>query len=93
VDAAAEGINAVGGVSVRLRERPEAGDPDQGPELDDGSLAESPSTPASSRRVALHTASGFGVHTDIIVATAEAYVAAVNGLIRARSRATNRAVA
>lgn len=69
VDAAAEGINAVGGVSVRLREGP-------GPE-------------GEPRR----TASGFGVHTDIIVATAEAYVAAVNGLLRARSRASDRAVA
>lgn len=69
VDAAAEGINAVGGVSVRLREGPRG----------DGAP--------------LHTASGFGVHTDIIVATAEAYVAAVNGLIRARTRASDRAVA
>ncbi len=68
VDAAAEGINAVGGVTVRLRERRAsqhvAGDPEE------------------RRRVA----TGFGVHTDIIVATAEAYVSAVNGLIRARSQ-------
>ena len=65
VDAAAEGINAVGGVSIRLRERP--GEDESHPEP-------------------RHVASGFGVHTDIIVATAEAYVAAINGLVRARAR-------
>lgn len=72
VDAAAEGINAVGGVSIRLRERPSS------PE--DGGA---PGATDTSARV---TASGFGVHTDIIVATAEAYVSAVNGLIRSRAR-------
>ena len=71
VDAAAEGINAVGGVSIRLRERTV--------KTEDG---ESPAADAAPR----FTASGFGVHTDIIVATAEAYVAAVNGLIRTRAR-------
>ncbi len=71
VDAAAEGINAVGGVSIRLRER--------GAESDDGAASPHEESP----RV---TASGFGVHTDIIVATAEAYVAAVNGLIRMKAR-------
>ncbi len=55
VDAATEGINAVGGVTVQLRQ--------------------------ADRR----TATGFGVHTDIIVATAEAYVSAVNGLVRTRT--------
>jgi 2-isopropylmalate synthase len=78
VDAAAEGINAVGGVSIRLRERSAA--------PDDGGEAVADTTPK-------HTASGFGVHTDIIVATAEAYVAAVNGLIRTRSRAMAEAAA
>ena len=64
MDAAAEGINAVGGVTIRLRERDR-----------------------SHHTENTFTASGFGVHTDIIVATAEAYVAAVNGLVRARARA------
>ena len=73
VDAAAEGINAVGGVSIRLRERVPEGEP---------VTSEEPHATVSSRC----TASGFGVHTDIIVATAEAYVAAVNGLIRTRAR-------
>jgi 2-isopropylmalate synthase len=71
VDAAAEGINAVGGVSIRLRER--------GAQGDDGAPVANDDAPKV-------TASGFGVHTDIIVATAEAYVAAVNGLIRTRAR-------
>jgi 2-isopropylmalate synthase len=68
VDAAAEGINAVGGVTVRLREVVPEGESAQ-------------------------IATGFGVHTDIITAAAEAYVAAVNGLTRARARATRRAEA
>lgn len=55
VDAAAEGINAVGGVRITLRSG--------------GSSAH-----------------GFGVHTDIIVATAEAYLAAINALIRVKAR-------
>lgn len=65
VDAAAEGINAVGGVRIRLREMHAANATQQ---------------PA--------TAGGYGVHTDIIVATAEAYVAAMNGLIRLRAQHT-----
>ncbi|WP_373071153.1 2-isopropylmalate synthase [Gemmatimonas sp.] len=81
VDAAAEGINAVGGVSIRLRER--AGHKHAATDTERGAepFGDTPATES------LHTASGFGVHTDIIVATAEAYVAAVNGLIRARARA------
>ncbi len=66
VDAAAEGINAVGGVTVRLRDVVPEGE-------------------------ATQVASGFGVHTDIITAAAEAYVAAVNALVRARARAARRA--
>jgi 2-isopropylmalate synthase len=73
IDAAAEGINAVGGVQIRLRERATE---------DDGTL-----------RDARHVSTGFGVHTDIIVATAEAYVAAINGMVRARQRQTEEAFA
>ena len=62
VDAAAEGINALGGVRIALRERP--------------------SHTLASRL----TAHGFAVHTDIIVAAAEAYVAAINALSRAQVR-------
>jgi len=81
VDAAAEGINAVGGVSIRLRERISS-TADHSNVLADHSPGQH-----------THTASGFGVHTDIIVATAEAYVAAVNGLVRARERAMHEAAA
>lgn len=73
VDAAAEGINAVGGVHIRLREHVAAED------------AASGSTGV--------TVSGFGVHTDIIVAAAEAYVSAINALVRARSMRFAEAVA
>lgn len=55
VDAAAEGINAVGGVRITLR----------------------------SHECRAH---GYGVHTDIIVATAEAYLAAINALMRVKAR-------
>ena len=75
VEAAAEGINAVGGVSIRLRER-RAQDSDAS-----NSDASNSDAPIDRRR----TVHGFGVHTDIIVATAEAYVAAINGLVRARA--------
>ena len=87
VDAAAEGINAVGGVSIRLRER--AG---HKAAASDSDVRAEPFGDASATE-SLYTASGFGVHTDIIVATAEAYVAAVNGLVRARARAVQEAAA
>jgi 2-isopropylmalate synthase len=69
VDAITEGINAVGGVTVRLR----------------------PSDPALTHAHPQEDAprgtrfTGFAVHTDILVATAEAYVSALNSLLRARS--------
>ncbi|MFL5580314.1 MAG: 2-isopropylmalate synthase [Gemmatimonadaceae bacterium] len=56
VDAITEGVDAAGGVHLRLRER------------DTGELF-----------------AGYGVHTDIVVAAAEAYVAAVNALARLSS--------
>lgn len=64
VDAAAEGINAVGGVRITLRESADAS------AVDDKALR----------------ANGYGVHTDIIVAAGEAYLAAINALMRAQSR-------
>ena len=73
IEAAAEGINAVGGVNIRLRERALAAD----------------GTTHDTR----HIASGYGVHTDIIVATAEAYVAAINGMVRARAAHQQEALA
>ena len=68
VDAITEGINAVGGVTVRLRPR---GD----------EVVHAHPQDAEPRGVRF---TGFGVHTDILVATAEAYVSALNALLRAR---------
>ncbi|HEV8364516.1 MAG TPA: alpha-isopropylmalate synthase regulatory domain-containing protein, partial [Gemmatimonadaceae bacterium] len=68
VDPVTEGIDAVGGVTVRLRQRA------------NGSDARDASSAARGRVV-----SGFGVHTDVIVATAEAYLAAMNSIVRCRS--------
>ncbi|HEY3285827.1 MAG TPA: 2-isopropylmalate synthase [Gemmatimonadaceae bacterium] len=80
VDAAAEGTNAVGGVTIRLRERAAVASA-----LAAAEGRESvPSAPPSLARVV----TGFGVHTDIIVAAAEAYVSAVNALTRARLAAS-----
>jgi 2-isopropylmalate synthase len=65
VDAVTEGINAVGGVTVRLKARG-----------DDAIAERRPETRYT----------GFAAHTDILVATAEAYVSAINSLLRGRSR-------
>ncbi|MCC6316578.1 MAG: 2-isopropylmalate synthase [Gemmatimonadaceae bacterium] len=65
VDAVTEGINAVGGVTVKLRQTTESEPVDKGQPLQ---------------------ATGFAAHTDILVATAEAYVAAMNTLRRTRRR-------
>ncbi len=70
VDPVTEGIDAVGGVSVRLRERT------------NGSAAND-AAPATRGR----TVSGFGVHTDVIVATAEAYLSAINSIVRTQADA------
>jgi len=67
VDPVSEGIDAVGGVTVRLRERTNGSAPADG-------------APAQRGRAV----SGFGVHTDVIVATAEAYLSAMNSIVRSR---------
>ena len=69
VDAITEGINAIGGVTVRLRPTDLSIDPTHPQE--------------AGRRGTRFT--GFAVHTDILVATAEAYVSALNSLFRART--------
>ena len=68
VDAITEGINAIGGVTVRLRPTHET------------ITHEHPQDDAP-RGVRF---TGFAVHTDILVATAEAYVSALNSLLRGR---------
>jgi 2-isopropylmalate synthase len=66
VDAITEGVDAAGGVQLRLREK-EGG----------------------------RVYSGYAVHTDIVVAAGEAYVAAVNAMLRGRdpTRAAARSAA
>ena len=73
VDAVTEGINAVGGVTVKLR-------PLGGPDEPTDTVRHPPRY------------TGFAVHTDILVATAEAYVSAVNALLRARQRMSSPAL-
>ncbi|HMA35169.1 MAG TPA: 2-isopropylmalate synthase [Chloroflexia bacterium] len=74
VNAVTEGIAAVGEVTIRVQEYGAA--PAAGP---DG--------PAALRPLARRSGvfSGYGVDTDIIVAAAEAYVAALNQLFQARA--------
>jgi 3-isopropylmalate/(R)-2-methylmalate dehydratase large subunit len=69
VDAVTEGINAVGGVTVRLRAT--------------GAPAAHTHPQDTLPREVRYT--GFAAHTDILVATAEAYVNALNTLLRART--------
>jgi 2-isopropylmalate synthase len=68
VDPVTEGIDAVGGVTMRLRERATE-------------TVTSDAAPAKRSRVI----SGFGVHTDVIVASAEAYLSALNSIVRSRN--------
>jgi 2-isopropylmalate synthase len=76
VDAVTEGIDALGGVTVRLRP------------LDSTSVGGEVNHDvaySSAGHARARTFTGFGAHTDIIVATAEAYVGAINALLRAKA--------
>ena len=70
VDAITEGINAIGGVTVRLRPITDV----------------DPASDGEETRARAQLSTGFAVHTDILVATAEAYVSALNALLRAQAR-------
>ncbi|HEY9429209.1 MAG TPA: 2-isopropylmalate synthase [Gemmatimonadaceae bacterium] len=72
VNAITEGLDAVGEVTMRLKERTPAaeGRPSQ-------------RIAATGDRRA-HVFTGYGVHTDVIMATAEAYIGALNKLLLAR---------
>jgi 2-isopropylmalate synthase len=72
VNSITEGLNAVGEVTIRLRERgaPAAGD------------AAQRIAATGDRRAKVF--SGYGVHTDIIMATAEAHIAALNKWLHAK---------
>ena len=98
VDAITEGRNAAGGVTVRVREPLDAeqtvsdGSVASGAVRPaDGAAADAPAERALwDGRVPHATgwrmATGYGVHTDIIVAAAEAYVSALNKLHHTRRR-------
>ena len=73
VNAITEGLDAVGEVTMRLCERAAAAD----------ALGDAPLTATGVRRPRVH--SGYGVHTDIVVAAGEAYVSALNKMLAARA--------
>ena len=73
VSAITEGLDAVGEVTMRLKEHKPGAE----------SLPSSQRIAATGDRRA-HVFSGYGVHTDVIVATAEAYLGALNKLLLAR---------
>ncbi|MBO9315987.1 MAG: 2-isopropylmalate synthase [Chloroflexus sp.] len=75
INAITEGLDAVAEVTVRIREQ---GSPTR--------LNESSSTATSltGRRPTQQIFSGYGVHTDTIVAAAQAYMAALNKMLAAR---------
>lgn len=76
INAITEGLDAVAEVTVRIREQGHAG----------LNMAASTSTAASltGRRAAQQIFSGYGVHTDTIMAAAYAYMAALNKMLAAR---------
>ena len=71
IDAVTEGIDAIGEVTVRLKPK-------------NGSIAKriSPQSEMERRR----TFGGYGAHSDIIVASARAYIAGLNKLLTASGR-------
>lgn len=84
INAVTEGLDAVAEVSVQIREHELANG--------NGSTASNGQTGRVSTQYALHGAqrphifSGYGVHTDIIVAAAEAYSGALNKLLAAEQQ-------
>jgi len=82
VTAVTEGISAVGEVTMRVRER-RAAESLHSTEAPDVHLADA----ARSERFPVY--SGNGVHVDIVVAAAEAYLSALNRLFHARMEATS----
>ena len=83
VNSITEGLDAVGEVTMRLKERAPAVDKRPSQRI----------AATGDRRA--HVFSGYGVHTDVIMATAEAYIGALNKLLLARlereGKATRRA--
>jgi 2-isopropylmalate synthase len=72
VNSITEGLDAVGEVTMRLKERTLTADSRPAQRI----------AATGDRRA--HVFSGYGVHTDVIMATAEAYIGALNKLLLAR---------
>ena len=71
IDAVTEGIDAIGEVTVRLEPK-------------NGSISKR--TSPQSGEIRKRTFGGYGAHTDIIVASAKAYIAGLNKLLTASGR-------
>ncbi|MGQ9926222.1 MAG: 2-isopropylmalate synthase [Chloroflexaceae bacterium] len=81
INAITEGLDAVAEVTVRIREQ---GAPDaEGTPVDLGAST-STTTVLTGKRAAQQIFSGYGVHTDTIVAAAQAYMAALNKMLAVR---------
>ncbi len=81
INAITEGLDAVAEVTVRIREQ---GAPDaEGAPVDLGAST-STTTVLTGKRAAQQIFSGYGVHTDTIVAAAQAYMAALNKMLAVR---------
>lgn len=81
INAITEGLDAVAEVTVRIREQGTVAQANGATQL---GASTSTATVLSGRRVAQQIFSGYGVHTDTIMAAAYAYVAALNKMLAAR---------
>jgi len=81
INAITEGLDAVAEVTVRIREQSA---PDAEGALVDLGASTSTTTVLTGKRTAQQIFSGYGVHTDTIVAAAQAYMAALNKMLAAR---------
>jgi 2-isopropylmalate synthase len=79
VNSITEGLDAVGEVTMRLKERTRAAESRPSQRI----------AATGDRRA--HVFSGYGVHTDVIMATAEAYIGALNKLLLARPESEGKA--
>ncbi|MFQ3663086.1 MAG: 2-isopropylmalate synthase [Chloroflexaceae bacterium] len=81
INAITEGLDAVAEVTVRIREQGAPGGEGAGVDL---GASTSTTTVLTGKRAAQQIFSGYGVHTDTIVAAAQAYMAALNKMLAAR---------
>ncbi len=81
INAITEGLDAVAEVTVRIREQGAPGSEGAGVDL---GASTSTTTVLTGKRAAQQIFSGYGVHTDTIVAAAQAYMAALNKMLAAR---------